>query len=162
MRKLLPLEISVDEYSDKMRQELRPVPSRRCKDFLYTLTDDEWINPFFTEGGGDDNEEEESSNNECFSAKGYFSDLSSDENDDEFFLINTTLEEDLEMDYPIRKSNILASSSTVISPYNPPDDTMMGPPQYAPATERPSTSNPYSDPSYIGAKLGRIRRGYNN
>nr|BDT80144.2 P3 [Jujube associated badnavirus] len=51
----------------------------------------------------------------------------------------------------------LASSSTTtaMSPYRPPEDTMMGPPGYPPATARPSMPNPWSIPDYAARNAGR-------
>ncbi|XP_074561774.1 uncharacterized protein LOC141818091 [Curcuma longa] len=73
------------------------------------------------------------------------------------------LELDLPTDYPVQieaqVQRILASTAS--SAYNPPEDSMMGPPQYASAIEKPATSNPYGNMSYMGAKLGKIRGVYN-
>nr|UNA88853.1 polyprotein [Jujube mosaic-associated virus] len=59
----------------------------------------------------------------------------------------------------IAAETALASSSTTIamSPYNPPEDTMMGPPQYPPAIARPNMPNPWAVPDYATRNAGRAR-----
>ncbi|KAG6495929.1 hypothetical protein ZIOFF_043762 [Zingiber officinale] len=147
----LQVQIGTLEWENLMNKlvPLNSTPSTSQRQ-LHALTTEEpnkWINPFYTEGGGYD-----SSNSSFYSA----------ESDDNAQMIaHIDLEEGLELAYPIQKqSEGIFASSYAISRYNPPEDTMMGPPQYAPATEQPSTQNPYQNPGFIGVKIGKIKREY--
>ncbi|KAG6521835.1 hypothetical protein ZIOFF_018968 [Zingiber officinale] len=133
MDKLLPRKKVVDPSTSYQR--------------LYALTEDmpndEWINPFYTEGGGYD------SSTSFYSAE--------PDVFDEQMIAHLDLEEGLEMDYPIQKKDEgLFASSSAISKYNPPKDTMMGPP----AIERLEFPNSYQNSGFIGAKIRKIKREY--
>ncbi|CAL5431783.1 unnamed protein product [Camellia sinensis] len=56
---------------------------------------------------------------------------------------------------------LLSSSSAVTSHYNPPQDSMMGPPGYPPATGQGPSINIPERPSYTGIR-SNFRRGTNN
>ncbi|CAL5408816.1 unnamed protein product [Camellia sinensis] len=56
---------------------------------------------------------------------------------------------------------LLSSSSAVTSHYNPPQDSMMGPPGYPPATGQGPSINIPERPSYTGIR-SNFRRGANN
>ncbi|KAG6536826.1 hypothetical protein ZIOFF_001895 [Zingiber officinale] len=86
---------------------------------LHVLTADvpnnEWINPFYMEDGGYD------SSTSFYSAE--------PNTFDEQIMAHMDLEEGLEMDYLIPRTNEgIYVSSSAISRYNPPEDTMMGAP----------------------------------
>ncbi|KAG6510146.1 hypothetical protein ZIOFF_028155 [Zingiber officinale] len=115
---------------------------------LHVLTaevpSNEWINPFYMEDGGYD------SSTSFYSVK--------PNTFDEQIMAHMDLEEGLEMDYPIPRTNEgVYSSSSAISRYNPPEDTMMGSPQYALATEQPVVQNPYQNPRITVPRIEFLR-----
>ncbi|KAG6536929.1 hypothetical protein ZIOFF_002007 [Zingiber officinale] len=96
------------------------------------LPNNEWINPFSIEDGGYDS-----------STSFYSTEL---DTFDEQIMTYMDLDEGLEMDYPILRTNEgIYASSSAISRYSPPEDTMMGPPQYAPVTGQPVVQNLYQN-----------------
>ncbi|KAG6487997.1 hypothetical protein ZIOFF_056755 [Zingiber officinale] len=115
-----------------MKTPINDIPSRQHHHSLYVLQQQEWTNPF-AEGGGISYP---SSSFDSFSTD-YLSAFS-EEMDEYVAMIDDS---EPELDYPAQKEAIFASSSA-ISTYNPQADSIMGPPQYAPATgERPKVPN---------------------
>ncbi|KAG6500876.1 hypothetical protein ZIOFF_040734 [Zingiber officinale] len=118
------VQIGTPEWENLMNKlvSLNSAPSTSQQQ-LHVLTTNEpaeWINPFYAEGDGYD-----SSNSSFYSAK-------FDTFNEQQMIAHMDLEEELELDYPIQKqSEGIFASSSVISKYNPPEDTMMGPPHAA-------------------------------
>ncbi|KAG6496956.1 hypothetical protein ZIOFF_044836 [Zingiber officinale] len=116
------VQIGTPEWENLMNKlvPLNSAPSTSQQQ-LHVLTTDEpaeWINSFYTEGDGYD-----SSNSSFYSTE-------FDTFNEQQMIAHMDLEEELELDYPIQKqSEGIFVSSSAISKYNPPEDTMMGPPQ---------------------------------
>ncbi|KAG6524305.1 hypothetical protein ZIOFF_014211 [Zingiber officinale] len=153
LRKLLQGIITIEEFHKE----------RECNKLihenLYMIHDndgDEWINPF-AKGSGNYTSCTSSSSTST-SDEGYYS------AEEDLYEYVATLDDELELDYPVQKPTIesLLASTSAISQYNPPPDSIMGPPQYAPTTIKREEPNVYNDPNYYGARIGKLQKIYNH